>query len=77
MGLSDRPISYWMAIDGMSTEEKLVESFSRPSLSAQEITEETERALGEFPPGALSEDCVDVAFDIVYEAIERAIRRVR
>jgi hypothetical protein len=60
----------------LSIEDKLVQSHLN-NLNDQEITEEVERALAEFPPGAINEDYVDVAFDIIFEAIERSVGRIK
>lgn len=61
----------------MSIEDKLIRAYRKPGLSDQEITEEVEGALAEFPPGAIDENYIDVAFDIIYDAIEKAIGRIK
>ena len=59
-----------------SLEDKLVEAFDRPLLLEEDITEVVEYALGRFPRGAI-DNYVDEVFDIIYEAIEKAIGKIK
>lgn len=64
------------ALDSLrpTLEEKIIRSFEETTLAPSEITSIVEWALGEFTPGVLG-DYVDEAFDIIYEAIEKALER--
>lgn len=65
----------WEQMDP-TLEDKILEVYDEPMLPPEEIGVLVEEALSEFPPGVF-DDYIDEIYDIIYNAIEKALERNR